>query len=404
MAERGKGRIVAGIAVLAVLVAVLYHYRYRIEWFYYDHFPEAVPGTWLLFALIAAVAAIAIANAFMRSWRLSTLNVLLLMTLSFALIGAFIGLVFGRFYQPDNGALWQDCMLFMMGIGFLASVGCLLFPEKDLSRIKGLVLATPQNEPGLYEMMGGLCDMAGHPRVPVYVWDIPEYNAFAFGRFQGKQGIVVFRPLMDLLDDDELEGILGHELSHILHHDRIVNSVSSACGRTLSALALVWGFLAMMAAAFLGSGVQSASKSRSKSSGAGGLFIIILFLLLIPIIIVGGVLYLSVPLAAITVAPAMSRSREFGADEGSAMLTGKPLALASALEKLSGAIYSSSTSLKPGVMTDQMICDPFLGKKRKLKERLLRTHPSDKERIARLRRLDERLNSRSDKRHGHRVQ
>lgn len=90
-------------------------------------------------------------------------------------------------------------------------------------------------------------------------------------------------------------------------------------------------------------------------------------------------------------APGMSRSREFGADEGSALITGKPMALASALRKLDDVNAGRRTSLKPGVTADQMIGDPFVGTRMKLKERLMSTHPSTEERIRRLECLDERM-------------
>jgi len=90
-------------------------------------------------------------------------------------------------------------------------------------------------------------------------------------------------------------------------------------------------------------------------------------------------------------APGLSRSREFGADEGSAMITGNPLALASALTKMDLAYTMIKTGLKPGTRTDLMIIDPFDPKKMKLKDRLLRSHPGTADRVKRLEMLDKKM-------------
>lgn len=110
-------RYVAALLFIAALASVFWLLRDQIKEFYDCYLAYALPGTWLLVALVAAVIIIPCINAVLKSWRASSLEVVLLMTLSFALIGAFIGYVFGFFWQIDEFPLWQHTMLAMMGLG-----------------------------------------------------------------------------------------------------------------------------------------------------------------------------------------------------------------------------------------------------------------------------------------------
>ena len=390
--KRKKARVecyLLALAIVVVVLAICYWNIGEIASLYYRYFPEAMPDTWFLFALMAVVIVIACVNALLKSWRIGSLEVMLLMVLSFALIGAFIGYVFGYFWQIDEYPLWQHTMLAMMGLGAIVSVVCLLIPDSSIAS-KGLTEVDAYNEPRLYSIMEGLCEKADCPMPHLYVSEQNEFNAYAFGKYGKKRGIVVMRPLMDLLDDDELEAVLGHEMSHIMHRDVPLMVVASTCARTLSVFASVMGLLALISGLMIGAGAASTS-SRKSNDGSGLVFLFIL-VILIPIVIVGAILYISVPLAAVTMAPGLSRRREYGADEGSAMITGKPMSLATALVKMDVAYAKIGTSLKPGVTTDLMISSPFVKSKMKLKERLLSSHPSTEERVKRLKALDGKLN------------
>lgn len=382
-------RYVAAVLLIAALALVFWLLRDQIKQLYDCCLADTLPGTWLLCALILAVIIIPCINAILKSWRASSLEVMLLMTLSFALIGVFIGYVFGFFWQIDEFPLWQHTMLAMMGLGALAAVVCLLFPDPDPSKVKGLTKVYQSNEPRLYSIMEGLCEKAGCSMPPLYIDERKELNAYTFGKYRSRQGIVVMRPMLDILDDDELEGILGHELSHMLHRDVALMTSASTCARVLCAFSMVVGIVSLVGTAILGA--SASSSSRKSSSGGEGMLFLILLVVFIPIIIVGAVLYIAVPLAAVTMAPGLSRSREFGADEGSAMITGNPLALASALTKMDLAYSMVKTGLKPGTRTDLMIIDPFDPKKMKIKDRLLRSHPTTADRVKRLEALDNKM-------------
>ena len=382
-------RYVAALLFIAALASVFWLLRDRMREFYDCYLAYALPGTWLLVALVAAAIIIPCINAVLKSWRASSLEVVLLMTLSFALIGAFIGYVFGFFWQIDEFPLWQHTMLAMMGLGALAAVVCLLYPDPDPSKMEGLTKVDRNNEPRLYSIMEGLCGKAGCPMPPLYIDERKELNAYTFGKYKSRQGIVIMRPMLAFLEDDEIEGILGHELSHMLHRDVALMTSASTCARVLCAFSVVVGIVSLVGTAILGASASSSSKKSS--DGGEGILFLILLVIFIPIIIVGAVLYLAVPLAAVTMAPGLSRSREFGADEGSAMITGNPLALASALTKMDLAYTMIKTGLKPGTRADLMIIDPFDPKKMKIKDRLLRSHPGTADRVKRLEMLDKKM-------------
>ena len=385
----GVGRYLLALIFILLVSAICYRYRSEIESAYYSYFPEALPDTWFLFVLIALILVLVCVNTLLKSWRIGSVEVLLLMVLSFALIGAFIGYVFGYIWQIDEYPLWQHTMLAMMGLGAIVSVVCLLIPDSSRAT-KGLMEVDRSNEPRLFRIMEGLCEKADCPMPSLYVSEANEFNAYAFGKYSKKRGIVVMRPLMELLDDDELEAVLGHELTHIMHRDVPLMVVASTCARTLCIFSLVMGILALISGLMIGASA-SASSSRRNNDGAGLVFLAIL-LIFIPVVIVGAVLYVSVPLAAVTMAPGLSRKREYGADEGSAMITGKPMKLASALMKMEAVYAKVGTDLKPGTTTDLMIANPFVRSKMKLKERLLSTHPTTEERVKRLEILDRKLN------------
>ncbi len=384
----GGGKYVLALLLILIVLVICYTNQNKLRSLYYTYFPDALPDTWYLFALIAIIIVIACVNALVKSWRIGSLEVVLLMIMSFALIGAFIGYVFGFVWQIDEYPLWQHTMLAMMGLGAIVSVVCLLIPDSSRAT-NGLTKVDSTNEPRLFSIMEGLCEKAGCPMPNLYISEQIEYNAYAFGKYGKNRGIVIMRPMLDLLDDDELESVLGHELSHILHKDVPLMTVASTCARTLSVFALVMGLLALISGVMIGG---AASSSSSKNNGGAGFVFFIILLILIPIVIVGAILYVSVPLAAVTMAPGLSRKREYGADEGSAMITRKPLKLASALKKIDILYSNVGTSLKPGVTTDMMIANPFVKTKMKLSDKLLMWHPSTEDRVKRLTELDKKLN------------
>lgn len=243
-------------------------------------------------------------------------------------------------------------------------------------------------DPRLYGIVAGLAAKAGVPVPDVYVCDVDFPNAFALGKSPDKALVAATRPLMDMLTDDELEGVMAHEMSHIIHRDTVVNGTARVCAKGLAASALVMGAIGTLGLAMLGSG------GNSKSSGGGGLFFLILFVILIPIIAVCLIMCLALPSASAVMRFGVSRSKEFGADEGSARITGKPMALAMALSKMEKGCSVESNTFRDQSSANLWIVNPFGRFRRKLLCSLMDTHPPTEARIKRLMELDDEINDR----------
>jgi heat shock protein HtpX len=214
--------------------------------------------------------------------------------------------------------------------------------------------------PELYAMVRRLATRAGTPMPRVYIIPGDTPNAFATGRNPEHAAVAVTEGIMRMLDDEELEGVLAHELSHVKNRDTLIMTVAAT-------LAGVITYLAQMAqwAAIFGGGRRSEDED---SGGAGGL--------------IGGVLMMVLaPIAAMLVQMAISRTREFQADASGAQLAGRPWGLAKALEKLEMAANMAPMQATPAT-AHLFIVNPLRGGGLM---GLFSTHPPTQERVARLR-------------------
>jgi len=211
----------------------------------------------------------------------------------------------------------------------------------------------------IYDMVDELCYAAKMPMPKL--WYIPTRmaNAFATGRNPKNASVAVTQGILDVLDDHELRGVLAHELSHVKNRDILVATIAATMATTIGYLAdmLYWSSL-------------FGGRNRNRSSNAGAIIVAMLM-----------------PFAAMLIQLAISRSREFLADESGAEISRDPLALASALEKLQ---YSAQTQkLKPKSQAQTstaslFIVYPFSGKGML---NLFSTHPPMEKRIKRLRNM-----------------
>ncbi len=213
-------------------------------------------------------------------------------------------------------------------------------------------------EPELHRMVREVANLAKMPMPKVYLIDAPYSNAFATGRNPKKAAIAVTTGIKELLTKDELKGVIAHEMSHIRNRDTLIQAVAAT-------IAGVIGYVALMArwAAIFGYG------GRDRRGGSG------LELLVLAIL---------TPLLATLIQLAISRGREFLADESGAKILHNGLGLASALEKLEQG--KNNVALRPTSQTQTtahlFIVNPFRGKGF---FQLFMTHPSIKERVKRLR-------------------
>ena len=214
--------------------------------------------------------------------------------------------------------------------------------------------------PMLYRIVHNLALKAGMPMPKIYIIPMEGANAFATGRNPQHAAVAVTEGIMRLMNERELTGVLAHELGHVRNRDILISSIAA----TLAGVIVHVAYMAQWAAIF---GIGSRSDDREGGGGALGLILMAVL----------------APLAATIIQMAISRTREFAADETGAQMAGDPLALASALRKLGMA--SERIPLDASPQTAHMfIVNPLSGASF---ARLFSTHPPLEERIERLERM-----------------
>ncbi|HRS87156.1 MAG TPA: zinc metalloprotease HtpX [Syntrophales bacterium] len=242
-------------------------------------------------------------------------------------------------------------------LALIMNFGAYWFSDRIVLSMYSAQEVTPDEAPELYRMVADLAARAGLPMPRVYIIPQDTPNAFATGRDEKHAVVAVTEGILRILDRDELEGVLAHELTHIKNRDILIGSIAA----TLAGAVVMLANMAQWAAVFGG-------VSRDDDEGGGNIIGLILMAVLAPI-------------AATIIQMAISRSREYMADEGGARISGKPYGLAGALEKLSRASQVVPMNANPST-AHMFIVNPLTG--RSLMN-LFSTHPPIEERIARLR-------------------
>jgi heat shock protein HtpX len=246
-----------------------------------------------------------------------------------------------------------------LGLAFVMNFGSYFFSDKiALSMYSAQPVSATEN-PEAYRRIApivhGLCTRMGLPQPKLYLIPEPSPNAFATGRNPAHASVAITTGLLQLMNDNEIEGVVAHELGHVLHRDILISSVAGTLAAAIT-------FLARMAFFFGGSGRDDDDR--------GGPIAAILMMILAPI-------------AAMLIQMAISRSREYDADAASAKYVGSPYPLINGLKKLEG--WSKSIPMDATPSTAHMfIIKPFTAGGIKT---LFSTHPSTENRIARLQAL-----------------
>jgi heat shock protein HtpX len=235
------------------------------------------------------------------------------------------------------------------------------FSDKIALRSSGAQPVTREQLPRLYEVMERLVGKANLPMPKLYVIPQPAPNAFATGRNPSHASVAVTAGLMELMNDDELEGVIAHELSHVRNYDILITSIAATLAGAITWIASM-GRWAMIFGGFGG--------SRDNNRNGGGLAALLMLIV--------------APIAALLIQLGISRQREFAADASGAKMVGHPYGLVSALEKLGAYNKRIPMDVSPTTASLFIVAPLTSGQ---VFSGMFSTHPPLSERIAVLRNM-----------------
>ncbi len=292
-----------------------------------------------------------------------------------AFVAAIIGI--SVVLHASDGAI----VFFAVVLGGGIAIGSLFYSDKIALSTAGARLVTPEQAPELHGIVDRVCALADmpKPRVAISPTDLP--NAFATGRNTKNSVLCVTDGLQRRLTNEELEGVIAHELSHVAHKDVMVMTIASF-------LAIIAGLMIRFAfyGELFGGGGRRGGNNNSGNQGALPILLIIMGVS----IVVYAISFLLIRL--------LSRYRELAADRSGALLTGQPSALASALQKVSGSIARIPTKdLRAAEPLNAFFFVPALSPQRQAQRslsNLLSTHPPLEKRLAQLAKISQQLGQR----------
>lgn len=247
----------------------------------------------------------------------------------------------------------------------IMNFGAYWFSDKIVLKMYGAQEVDETSHPEFVRLVRDLATNANLPMPRVYIIPNPTPNAFATGRDPNHAAVAATEGIMRILNADELAGVMAHELTHVKNRDTLIQTVAATIAGAI-------GYIAMMARWAMMFGGSSRDDDREGGGGLGMIGLLVTVIVL--------------PLVAMIVQMAISRSREYMADEGGAQISGQPMALASALAKLERGAEAVPMDAQPAT-AHMFIVNPLTGGGLLS---LFSTHPSTADRIARLQAMADR--------------
>jgi heat shock protein HtpX len=287
------------------------------------------------------------------------------MLLTLFLLGLVYAVLVGVLFAVGAGGI----TILIVALALLALQ--LFTSDKIAMGMMGVKEVSPAQEPELHGIIERLCVQADLPKPRVCVMENSMPNAFAMGRSQKAATVCATRGILELLSPAELEGVMAHELTHVINRDVMVMTLASFFA-TVASIIVQFGF-------FFGGGFGGGYGRGNQNEGEEDVIIVIM-------------VAMAVYAVSFLLLRALSRYREFAADRGSAVLTGRPSALASALLKISGTMERiPSRDLRTAEGMSAFFIVPARAKKSLMN--IFADHPPLEQRLAALERLESQLQS-----------
>lgn len=255
-------------------------------------------------------------------------------------------------------------MVIAFVFAIVMNVGSYWFSDKIVLSMYHAQPVSKAQAPDLYRMVARLCERANLPMPQLYVIPDPTPNAFATGRDPKHAAVAVNEGLLRILDRDEVEGVIAHELAHVKNRDTLISTIAATFAGAITMIA----HMAQYAAMFGGYGGD-----RRDRDGGNAIAMLAMAIL--------------APFAAMILQLAISRSREYEADRVGGEMCGRPLSLASALTKLERGVRAHPMDAQPAT-AHMFIVNPLRGGGI---SSLFSTHPSTADRVAKLQELATRM-------------
>jgi heat shock protein HtpX len=248
-------------------------------------------------------------------------------------------------------------MTIALVFSLIMNFGSFWFSDKIVLAMYRAKQVNRETAPKFYDMVERLAKQANLPMPKVYLINDPTPNAFATGRSPKKAAVAATTGILQGLSNEELAGVMAHELAHVKHRDTLIGTIAATLVGSISYIAHMAGWIFMF----------GRGDDDSPGAGIGGLVLLILS-----------------PILAMLLQMAISRSREFAADRGGAEISGSPLALASALQKISRGNQLKPVNHSEPASAHMFIINPLRGGGI---SKLFSTHPPTEERIKRLKEM-----------------